>query len=99
MVSRVACTSPQRAATFGVLKDNAEVSGSLMDALQVTATVVPHLHSALYPKVIDELLPLVFYFVTYPHSGVRTCLAKCLATICKVPNRSLAPPPPRWRAL
>jgi hypothetical protein len=64
-----------------------------MDALQVTATVVPHLHSALYPKVIDELLPLVFYFVTYPHSGVRTCLAKCLATICKVPNRSLAPSP------
>lgn len=73
----------QQAASFDVLKDNAEVSGSLMDALQVTATVVPHLHSALYPKVIDELLPLVFYFVTYPHSGVRTCLAKCLATICK----------------
>ncbi|ELR19914.1 SNF2 family Nterminal domain containing protein [Acanthamoeba castellanii str. Neff] len=76
-------TDPSQAASFDVLKDNAEVSGSLMDALQVTATVVPHLHSALYPKVIDELLPLVFYFVTYPHSGVRTCLAKCLATICK----------------
>jgi hypothetical protein len=73
-----------QATSFAALKDNVGVSASLMDALQVTTTVVPHLHSALHPKIVDELLPLVFNFVVYPHSGVRTCLAKCLAIICKV---------------
>jgi len=65
------------------LHDTPPPQDAIMDALQVTSAVVPHLHRSLHSKVVEELLPLVFDFAKHPHQGVRTCFAQCLATICK----------------
>ncbi|KAF9583392.1 TATA-binding protein-associated factor mot1, partial [Lunasporangiospora selenospora] len=55
----------------------------IIDALELIKTLVPHLHTALYPS-IQELLPYLATALLSPFTVVRHAASKSLAVICNV---------------
>ncbi|KAF9571268.1 TATA-binding protein-associated factor mot1 [Mortierella alpina] len=55
----------------------------IIDALELIKTIVPHLHTELYPS-IEQLMPHIATALLSPFTVVRHAAAKCLAVICNV---------------
>ncbi|KAF9426594.1 TATA-binding protein-associated factor mot1, partial [Entomortierella beljakovae] len=55
----------------------------VIDALEITKTLVPHLHPDLYSSV-EEIMPHIATALLSPLTVVRHAAAKCLAVICNV---------------
>ncbi|ORZ06342.1 hypothetical protein BCR41DRAFT_311626, partial [Lobosporangium transversale] len=55
----------------------------IIDALEITKTLVPHIHPDLYPS-IEQLMPHIATALVSPFTVVRHAAAKCLSVICDV---------------